>query len=155
MRRILTAVTGALLAIGVMAAPALAEPPVHERDIVKDAQATVPVPGECSGPATTLDLTFHLQAHTTFTSTTFHFTGTVAGTWVARDANGVAVASGHFASHSSTQGPGEPTLAVTDATTATGRTMDGQLTNFHFVSHLTVTPNGDVQVDFGNARCTP
>jgi hypothetical protein len=155
MRRILPAATGALLAMSALAAPALAEPPVHERTILKDVEATVPPPPECTGPATALDLTFHLQSHLVFTSTTFHITETNNGTWVARDASGAITASGHFAGHGSAQGPGEPTLLLTDVTNATGTTVDGQHTNFHFLAHLTITPDGDVRVDFERASCVP
>jgi hypothetical protein len=155
MRRILPATTGVLLTISAMAAPALAEQPVHERVIVKDVEATIPPPPECTGPAATLDLTFHLQSQLVFTSTTFHATETNNGTWTARDASGAMTASGHFAGHTSVQAPGEPTLVFTDVVNATGTTVDGEKTNFHLIEHLTITPDGDVQIDFERASCAP
>ena len=64
-------------------------------------------------------------------------------------------ASGRFVSHFSAQGPGEPTLVVTDLTNTTGTTVDGQHTNFHFLAHLTITPDGEATVDFERASCVP
>jgi hypothetical protein len=155
MRRIIPAATGALVAISAMAAPALAETPVHEWDVVKDVEATVAPPPECTTTATTLDLSFHLQTHVISTSTTFHATATENGTWTARDATGAMVASGYFTDNNSTQGPGEPTFLLTDLVNATGTTVDGQHVNFHLLAHVTVTPDGDVQVDFERASCVP
>ena len=70
-----------------------------------------------------------------------------------RSATGEALASGHFTTTFSDQGPGFPTEAFTNHVNAIGRGADGTLVRIHLAQHFTVTPNGDVTVDRVTASC--
>jgi hypothetical protein len=153
MRRIL--VFAAVLAVvGGGTGTAWAEVPVHERSITKDVAITVPPLAECpAAGAVSVGLVFNEQYHATFTSETFHVTDTLNGTFTTRDTNGNAIATGHFVSRSSAQGPGFPVLALTDITKANGATADGSRVNIRLLSHLTVTPDGSPVRDFQQISC--
>ena len=88
-----------------------------------------------------------------FTEDTFHVGGTQTGTFVVRSAAGEAIASGHFTTTFSDQGPGFPTEAFTNHVNVSGLTADGTRVNIHLAQHFTVTPNGDVTVDRITASC--
>jgi hypothetical protein len=154
MRRFLTIGLATVLALAV-AAPASAEPPVHDSFVVKDVAITVPPPTDCPGPATTIDIVFNQQSHVIFTEDSFHVSDTMSGTWVSRDAGGAMLASGHFVTRTSTQGPGFPTLVDTTLLIATGTTVDGDQVLVHVLRHLTITPSGDVVSEFEQISCTP
>ncbi len=70
-----------------------------------------------------------------------------------RSATGEAIASGHFTTTFSDQGPGFPTEAFTNHVIAVGRGADGTRVQIHLAQHFTVTPNGDVTVDCITASC--
>ncbi len=153
MRRTLIA-TAAVLTFGLTAIPAHAEVPVHDMTIAKHVTQTIAPLPECpEAPTASVDLEFNLQAHFTGTSETFHYTQTSAGSWIARDAAGAETASGHFVATTSSDGPGFPTYLETDVTKATGRSVDGQVVNIRLLYHVTVTPDGDVVVEFFNVDC--
>jgi hypothetical protein len=135
-------------------APADASPPTHEKTVVKDVEVTIAPLAECPAPGTaSIDLVFHDIFRLTSTDTTFHATGTQTGTFVARSPTGEALASGHFATTFSDQGPGFPTEAFTSHLNATGRAADGTPVHVHLAQHFTITPSGDVTVDFTTASC--
>ncbi|HJR89658.1 MAG TPA: hypothetical protein VJ782_05805 [Aeromicrobium sp.] len=136
-------------------APAHASPPTHEKSVVKDVAVTIPTLAECPAApgATSIDLLFTDIFHLIFTANTFHVGGTQTGTFVVRSATGEALASGHFTTTFSDQGPGFPTQAFTDNLIATGRASDGTRVRIHLTQHFTVTPNGDVTVDRVTASC--
>jgi hypothetical protein len=153
MRRILVA-AAVLAAVGGVSGTAWAEVPTHERSITKDVMITIPPLAECPAPnAASIDLVFNEQFHLTTTSDTFHLTDTLSGTVTTRDANGNAIATGHFVSRSSAQGPGFPVLATTDIIKANGVTADGSRVNIRLLSHLTVTPDGSPVRDFQQVNC--
>jgi hypothetical protein len=116
---------------------------------------TIPPLAECPGApnAAAIDLVFHEQFHGVFTADTFHVTDTLNGTFTTRDAAGNAIASGHFVSRTSQQGPGDPVLAVTEIIKASGVTVDGSRVNIRILSHLTVTPDGTPVRDFQQVSC--
>jgi hypothetical protein len=154
--RIAIAALAAAIAIGMAGfAPADASPPTHEKSVVKNVTVTIPQLAECPGPdpTATIDLVFTDIFHLIFTEDTFHVGGTQTGTFVVRSATGVALASGHFTTNFSNQGPGEPTQAFTNNLIATGRATDGTRIQIHIAQHFTVTPNGDVTVDRVTASC--
>jgi hypothetical protein len=135
-------------------APAEASPPTHEKSVVKNIAITIPTLAECpSGNATSIDLVFTDIFHLHFTDDTFHVGGTQTGTFVTRSATGQALASGHFTTTFSDQGPGFPTQAFTSHVNAIGKAADGTRVRIHLAQHLTVTPNGDVTVDRVTASC--
>ena len=136
-------------------APADASPPTHEKSVVKDVAVTIPPLAECPGPVpdTSIDLVFTDVFHLIFTEDTFHVGGTQTGTFVVRSATGEAIASGHFTTTFSDQGPGFPTEAFSDHVNISGKTADGTRINIHLTQHFTVTPNGDVTVDRVTASC--
>jgi hypothetical protein len=70
-----------------------------------------------------------------------------------RSATGEILASGHFTTTFSDQGPGEPTQAFTNNVIAIGRAAAGTRIQIHLAQHFTVTPNGDVTVDRVTASC--
>ena len=136
-------------------APADASPPTHEKSVVKNVAVTIPPLAECPGPipGTSIDLVFTDIFHLLFTDDTFHVGGTQTGTFVVRSVTGEALASGHFTTNFSDQGPGFPTEAFTNHVNVSGVTADGTRINIHLAQHFTVTPNGDVTVDFITASC--
>jgi hypothetical protein len=136
-------------------APADAAPPTHEKSVVKDVEVTIPQLAECPGPdpTATIDLVFTDIFHLIFTEDTFHVGGTQTGTFVVRSATGEVLASGHFTTTFSDQGPGEPTQAFTNNVIAIGRAAAGTRIQIHLAQHFTVTPNGDVTVDRVTASC--
>jgi hypothetical protein len=136
-------------------APADASPPTHEKSVVKDVAVTIPPLTECPGPVpgTSIDLVFTDIFHLIFTEDTFHVGGTQTGTFVVRSATGEVLASGHFTTTFSDQGPGFPTEAFTSHVIATGTAADGTRVQIHLTQHFTVTPNGDVTVDRITASC--
>jgi hypothetical protein len=153
MRRILVSVA-VLAVVGGVTGTAWAEVPGHDRSITKDVAITVPPLAECpAAGAASIDLVFNEQFHLTFTSETFHLTDTLTGTFTTRDTNGNAIATGHFVSRSSAQGPGFPVLATTDIIKANGVTADGSRVNIRVLSHLTVTPDGSPVRDFQQVNC--
>src|SRR4051794_1357147 len=101
MRRVLITGAATMFSLALVAMPAHAEPPVHDSFVAQDVAVTVPPPAECPGPASTIDIVFNEQLHSIFTDETFHFTDTLSGTWVSRDADGAMIASGHFVSRTS------------------------------------------------------
>ena len=123
--------------------------------MVKDVAVTIPPLAECPGPVsgTSIDLLFTDIFHLQFTEETFHVGGTQTGTFVVRSATGEAIASGHFTTTFSDQGPGFPTEAFTNHVNVSGLTADGTRVNIHLAQHFTVTPNGDVTVDRVTASC--
>ena len=129
-------------------APADASPPTHETTVVKDVAITIPPLAECPGPDPTasVDLVFTDIFHLIFTEDTFHVGGTQTGTFVVRSATGEVLASGHFTTAFSDQGPGFPTEAFTNNLIAIGRAADGTPVQIDLTQHFTVTPNGDVTV---------
>jgi hypothetical protein len=136
-------------------APTEASPPTHEHTVVKDVAVTIPPLTECPGPNpdATIDLLFTDIFHLIFTEDTFHVGGTQTGTFVVRSATGEVLASGHFTTAFSDQGPGFPTEAFTNNVIAIGRAADGTRVQIHLTQHFTVTPNGDVTVDRITASC--
>ena len=60
---------------------------------------------------------------------------------------------GHFTTTPSDQGPGFPTETFTNVINATGTATDGSQVRIHIAQHFTVTPAGDVTVDFANVSC--
>jgi hypothetical protein len=136
-------------------APADAAPPTHENTVVKNVEVTIPQLAECPGPdpTATIDLVFTDIFHLIFTDDTFHVGGTQTGTFVVRSTTGDVLASGHFTTNFSDQGPGEPTLASTSHVNATGTAADGTRVQIHLAQHFTITPNGDVTVDRVTASC--
>jgi hypothetical protein len=135
-------------------APADASPPTHEKSVVKNVEVTIPPLAECPAPGTaSIDLVFTDIFHMIFTDDTFHVGGTQTGTFVARSATGEALASGHFTTTFSDQGPGFPTEAFTSHVIATGKAADGTRVQIHLTQHFTVTPSGDVTVDRVTASC--
>jgi hypothetical protein len=136
-------------------APTEASPPTHEHSVVKNVAVTIPPLAECPGPVpgTTIDLVFTDIFHLIFTEDTFHVGGTQTGTFVVRSATGEVLASGHFTTAFSDQGPGFPTEAFTNNVIAIGRAADGTRVQIHLTQHFTVTPNGDVTVDRITASC--
>ena len=134
-------------------APAAASPPTHEKSVVKDVAVTIPALAECPGPGTSIDLVFTDIFHLQFTEDTFHVGGTQTGRFVVRSATGAALASGHFTTTFSDQGPGFPTEAFTSHVNAIGKAADGTRVRIHLAQHFTVTPNGDVTVDRITASC--
>jgi len=159
MRNLLVSAVLAGAAIGgvgatVSAAPAGASPPTHERSVVKNVEVTIPPLTECpGGPGASIDLLFTDIFHLNFTEDTFHVGGTQTGTFVVRSATGEAIASGHFTTTFSDQGPGFPTEAFTSNVISTGRAADGTRLRIHLTQHFTITPNGDVTVDRITASC--
>jgi hypothetical protein len=161
-RRALSRIAIAALAAAVATcmagfAPADAAPPTHEKTVVKDVEVTIPQLAECPGPDPTasIDLVFTDIFHLIFTEDpeTFHVGGTQTGTFVVRSATGEILASGHFTTTFSDQGPGEPTQAFTNNVIAIGQAADGTRIQIHLAQHFTVTPNGDVTVDRVTASC--
>jgi hypothetical protein len=137
-------------------APADAAPPTHVRDVERDVAVTIPPLAECPGDgnAASIDLLFTDIFHLIFTDTTFHVTETQTGTFVVRSASGEALATGHFATTSSEQGPTDRfTHTFTSNVIATGRATDGTRVQIHLTQHFTVTPDGDVTVDRTTASC--
>lgn len=136
-------------------APADASPPTHEKSVVKNVEVTIPQLAECPGPdpTATIDLVFTDIFHLIFTEDTFHVGGTQTGTFVVRSATGEFLASGHFTTTFSDQGPGFPTEAFTNNVIAIGRAADGTRIQIHLAQHFTITPNGDVTVDRVTASC--
>ena len=102
-----------------------------------------------------IDITFNAQFHGVFNEQrdTFHTTSTNTETSTVVDGAGGTVASGHFVTHTSEQGPGFPILAVTDSLKATGKTVEGDLINIHLQFHLTVNANDEVTVVVENISC--
>jgi hypothetical protein len=154
MRRVLITGAATVLSLAIVATPAHAEPPVHNSFVAKDVSATVPPPAECPGTATTIDIVYNEQFHAIFTAETFHVTDTLTGTWVSRDAGGAMLASGHFVTRLSDQGPGFPTFVHTDLLNATGKTVDGDPVRVHVLRHLTITPSGETSTEFERISCT-
>ena len=159
-RRALSRFTIAALAAAVVTcmagfASADASPPEHEQSVVKNVAVTIPQLAECPGPdpTATIDLVFTDIFHLLFTDDTFHVGGTQTGTFVVRSVTGEALASGHFTTNFSDQGPGFPTEAFTNHVNVSGVTADGTRINIHLAQHFTVTPNGDVTVDRITASC--
>ncbi|HKA82716.1 MAG TPA: hypothetical protein VKD21_02570 [Acidimicrobiales bacterium] len=158
-RRALSRFTIAALAAAVATglagyAPANAEPPTHDKSIVKDVEATIPPLAECpAGNAASIDLVFHDIFHLHFTDTTFHVTATQTGTFVTRSATGDELASGHFTTTLSDQGPGFPKESFTSHINATGKATDGTQVRIHIAQHFTINANGDVTVDRFTAGC--
>jgi hypothetical protein len=155
LRRITIAALVAAVVTGIAGfAPADASPPTHEKSVVKDVAVTIPPLAECpAGDAASIDLLFTDIFHLIFTEDTFHVGGTQTGTFVVRSATGEALASGHFTTTFSDQGPGFPTEAFTNNVIATGMAADGTRVQIHLTQHFTVTPNGDVTVDRITASC--
>jgi hypothetical protein len=137
-------------------APADASPPTHEKSVIKDVAVTIPPLTECPGPVpdTSIDLLFTDIFHLQFTEDTFHVGGTQTGTFVVRSATGEAIASGHFTTTFSDQGPGFPTETFSNHVNISGKTADGTRINIHLTQHFTITPNGDVTVDRVTASCS-
>src|SRR5262245_26131468 len=154
MRRILATVA-VLSAFGAMSSTSWAAgPPEHDFSVTKDNTVTIPPLAECpANGAASVDLVFHEQFHATFTDGTFHVTDTLTGSFTSRDAAGNAIATGHFVSRSSQQGPGDPVLAITEVIKANGVTTDGSRVNIRLLSHLTVTPDGEPVRDFAQVSC--
>jgi len=155
MRRILVA-AALVAAIGGMTETSWAAgPPVHEMSVTKDNEVTIATLPECPAApdAASIDLVYKEQFHGTFTAETFHITDTLTGSFTTRDADGNAIATGHFVSRSSQQGPGFPTLVLTDIIKANGVTSDGSRVNIRILSHLTITPDGTPVRDFGKVNC--
>ena len=156
LRRITIAAMAATVVTGIAGSgPAHASPPTHEKSVVKDVAVTIPPLAECPGApgATSIDLLFTDIFHSIFTDESFHVGGTQTGTFVVRSGIGEALASGHFVTTFSDQGPGFPTQAFTDNVVAIGRAADGTRVRIHLTQHFTVTPNGDVTVDRVTASC--
>jgi hypothetical protein len=156
--RIIAALGGAAAAVAICTAgfaPAGASPPTHEKSVVKNVAVTIPGLAECPGPVpdTSIDLVFTDIFHLIFTEETFHVGGTQTGTFVVRSATGEAIASGHFTTNFSDQGPGFPTEAFNNNVIAIGRAADGTRIQIHLTQHFTITPNGDVTVDRITASC--
>jgi hypothetical protein len=154
--RIAIAALAAAVASGLAGfAPADASPPTHDKSVVKDVAVTIPGLAECPGPVpnTTIDLLFTDIFHLQFTEDTFHVGGTQTGTFVVRSSTGDAIASGHFTTNFSDQGPGFPTETFSNHLIATGRAADGTRINIHITQHFTITPNGDVTVDRVDVSC--
>jgi hypothetical protein len=155
-RRIAIAALAAAVATGMAGfAPADASPPTHEKSVVKDVAVTIPQLAECPGPdpTATIDLLFTDIFHLQFTEETFHVGGTQTGTFVVRSTTGAVLASGHFTTTFSDQGPGFPTETFSNHVNISGRTADGTRINIHLTQHFTITPNGDVTVDRVTASC--
>jgi hypothetical protein len=156
MRRALVLVA-ALVVTGGAALPAGAAPPTHERSIDKGVSINVPLVAECpSAPgASSIDITFNAQFHGVFNEQrdTFHTTSTNTGTFTVVDGAGGTIASGHFVTHTSEQGPGFPILAVSDSLKATGKTVEGDLINIHLQFHVTVNANDEVTVVVDTVSC--
>jgi hypothetical protein len=156
LRRLTIAALTAAVVTGIAGfAPADASPPTHEKSVVKNVEVTIPPLAECPGPVpgTSIDLLFTDIFHLIFTEDTFHVGGTQTGTFVVRSATGDALASGHFTTTFSDQGPGFPTLASTSNVIAVGKAEDGTRVQIHLTQHFTITPNGDVTVDRITASC--
>jgi hypothetical protein len=154
--RIAIAALAAAVASGLAGfAPADASPPTHDKSVVKDVAITIPGLTDCPGPVpnTTLDLVFTDIFHLQFTEDTFHVGGTQTGTFTVRNSAGDAIASGHFTTNLSDQGPGFPTETFSNHLIATGRAADGTRINIHITQHITITPNGDVTVDRVDVSC--
>jgi hypothetical protein len=136
-------------------APADASPPTHDKSVVKNVEVTIPGLAECPGPNpdTSIDLVFTDIFHLQFTEDTFHVGGTQTGRFVVRSATGDPLASGHFTTTFSDQGPGFPKETFSNHVNATGRSTDGTRINIHIAQHFTITPNGDVTVDRVTANC--
>jgi hypothetical protein len=137
-------------------APTDASPPTHVRDVQRDVAVTIPPLTECPGDpnAASIDLLFTDVFHLIFTDTTFHVTETQTGTFVVRSASGEALASGHFTTTNSEQGPTDRfTHTFTSNVIATGQAADGTRVHIHLTEHFTVTPAGDVTVDRITADC--
>ena len=136
-------------------APADASPPTHEKSVVKDVAVTIPPLTECPGPdpTATIDIVFTDIFHLIFTEDTFHVGGTQTGTFVVRSATGEVLASGHFTTTFSDQGPGFPTEAFTSHVNVSGKAADGTRVQIHLAQPFTITPNGDVTVDRVTASC--
>jgi hypothetical protein len=121
--------------------------------VTKDNAITIPTLSECPGDGATIDLAYSEQFHGTFTAETFHVTDTLTGSFTTRNVDGDAIATGHFISRSSQQGPGDPVLALTSVIKANGVTSDGSRVNIRILSHLTVTPDGNLVRDFEQVDC--
>jgi hypothetical protein len=136
-------------------APADASPPEHERRVVKNVEVTIPPLTECPAPNPDahIDLVFTDIFHLQFTEDTFHVGGTMTGTFTVRSPAGEVLASGHFTTTFSDQGPGFPTEAFSNNVIAVGKATDGTRVQIHLTQHFTVTPNGDVTVDRVTASC--
>ena len=131
-----------------------ASPPEQVKSVVKDVAVTIPPLAECpGGNAASIDLLFTDIFHLRFTDDTFHVNETQTGTFISRSATGEELASGHFTTTFSDQGPGFPTESFTNHINATGRTTDGTRIQIHLAEHFTITPNGDVTVDRVTASC--
>lgn len=153
MRRILVA-AAVLAVVGGAGATVWAEVPSHDRSITKDVAIAIPPLAERpANGAASIDLVFNEQFHVNTTSDTFHLTDTLSGTFTSRDANGKAIATGHFVSRTSLQQPGEPVVATTDIIKANGVTADGTRVNIRLLSHLTITPDGSPVRDFQQVSC--
>ncbi len=144
----------AIAAVGVAAVPAHAAPPTHVMNIVKDGMVTIPPLAQCpAGDTASIDLAFQDVFHLIFTDTTFHLTETQTGTFTSRSAAGTVVASGHFTTMVSDQGPGFPTETFTNVINATGKAADGSQVRVHIAQHFTITPAGDVAVSYTKVSC--
>ena len=154
MRRLLIAVAVLAAAGGTAGTTWAAGPPEHDMSVTKDNTVTIPTLSECPGDGASIDLAFSEQFHGTFTDETFHVTDTLTGSFTTRDLDGNAIATGHFVSQSSQQGPGAPVLAATSVIKANGVTSDGTRVNIRILSHLTVTPDGNPVRDFQQVACS-
>lgn len=156
--RIIAALGGAAAAVALCTAsfaPAGASPPTHEKSVVKNVAVTIPPLTECPGPNpdATIDLLFTDIFHLQFTEDTFHVHGTQTGTFVVRSPAGEALASGHFTTTFSDQGPGFPKESFSNHVNAVGKAADGTNVRIHLAQHFTVNANGDVTVDRVTASC--
>ena len=123
-------------------------------NVTKDNTLTIPTLSECpANNGVSIDLVYHEQFHGTFTDETFHVTDTLSGSFTTRDLDGNAIATGHFVSRSSQQGPGFPLFASTDVIKANGVASDGSRVNIRILSHLTITANGSPVRDFQQVNC--
>jgi hypothetical protein len=80
-------------------------------------------------------------------------TETQTGTFTSRSATGDVTGTGHFTTTFSDQGPGFPTESLTSVINAIGKAPDGSQIRVHIAQHFTITPAGDVAVDFTKVDC--
>jgi len=144
---------GAVAVVALGAAPAHAQAPSHEKSVVKNVQLTIPTLEQCPGNAATIDLVFTDVFHFTFTDTTFHVTETQTGTFTTRSSTGDALATGHFTTTFSDQGPGFPKETFMNHILATGKAMDGSRVHIRIAEHFTVNANGDVTSQIDTVSC--
>ena len=139
----------------VLAAAASAGPPVvNETELMKNATDTFvdvnPCTGDVAEITTVVNAVFHI---TEFANGTSHVTGTATGT-VEIDTIDPALPdyTGRF-----TQWFGEnansKNFAGTFTFTVRLRGSDGSRLVFHETAHFTVNANGEVTIEFDNARC--